>query len=441
LLPDASATVQQLAGKVAISTATNGGDFGKALTDSLISAGTGFLGSEIASETGSKLVGQLTSSTLNSAAHGQDINLGTIGTSLLGSTVASEITDATGSNLAGKVAGSITKDVINDKDVGKGLLTLGANELGNVATGQINDYVDKTALSGQTTGTDSDTNSTTLTGNDNNQTVTNFGNSTDVSDIVDSINSANDTKTNDVKGALTTVSGTDSTTNNASTSDNTVDGTLTTGGTNVTKEEGNDIVVTGGTPTTTGTDTTTGTVTVTGVNADGSTTPVGGLTTATNNLLATDTTGGNTAATTTGGLNTLAQNTDTVTGGTGNDTVTGVTGTDTVTSGAGTSNVTSGLGGALVKNLIKDTTKKVVGSTARGAINSAVTGKKMTAMPSVAKTLTGSALSAIQKAAPKTVDISKLSPVTKSVPVKMDVSKLRPLTNIAGLTSLLKKPG
>ena len=136
----------------------------------------------------------------------------------------------------------------------------------------------------------------------------------------------------------------------------------------------------------------------------------------------------------------MSQNTDTVTGGTGNDTVDGVTGTDTVTSGSGTSNVTTGLGGTLVKNLIKDSTKKIAGTTTRGAINSAVTGKKMPAL-SVPKVLTGSALSQIQKAAPKKVDVSKLSPVTKSVPVKMDVSKLTPLANISGLTSLLKKSG
>jgi hypothetical protein len=63
-------------------------------------------------------------------------------------------------------------------------------------------------------------------------------------------------------------------------------------------------------------------------------------------------------------------------------------------------------------------------------------------MPSVSKTLTGNALSALRSAAaPKVANVSKLTPVTKAGPKKVDVSKLTPLKNIAGLTSLIKKTG
>jgi hypothetical protein len=61
-------------------------------------------------------------------------------------------------------------------------------------------------------------------------------------------------------------------------------------------------------------------------------------------------------------------------------------------------------------------------------------------MPSVAKKLTGSALSQIRSnVAPKKVDISKLMPVkNRPVSLKADVSKLTPVTNISRLSSSTK---
>jgi hypothetical protein len=125
------------------------------------------------------------------------------------------------------------------------------------------------------------------------------------------------------------------------------------------------------------------------------------------------------------------------------DTLTGATGNDTISSNTGTtgSTLTTGLGGTLLKNIIGKSTKSLLGNTAKSAINSAITGKKMAPI-SVAKTLSGNALSAIRGAVtPKVANVSKLIPVTKAGSKKVDVSKLTPLKNIAGLTSLIKKTG
>jgi hypothetical protein len=480
LLPGASATVQQLAGQVAINTATNGGDFGQALTNALISVGTGYVGSEVAAETGSRLVGQAASSALNSVAHGQDVSLTGLATGALGSVVSSEVADLTGSNLVGQAAGSVTKDLIKGKDPLTGLLTIGANQIGNVVTDQINDFVDNTALTGRTTGTDSreiDETGRTQTGVDtvsgvtntdttqtsNDQTVTAFGDSTDVSDIVADLTSANDKKSDAVVGGLNAVTGTNlAGTDTTATVDNTgsltgtldkLDATVGTGSTdatsnvvtgdstgtadvitgdstgatktNINDEEADDVVI--GTPVTGGL--TTASNAVTGTGATGNT-----LTTADTGATVTGT-GGNT---TVGGLNTVLNNTDTLTGATGNDTISSNTGSTGSNVGSTT---TSGLGSALVKNVIGKSTKSLLGSTAKNAINSAVTGKKMT-MPSVSKTLTGNALSAIRGAVPpKVANVANLIPVTKAAPKKVDVSKLTPLKAISGLTSLIKKPG
>lgn len=408
LLPDADPLVQQLAGKVAINTATNGGDFGKSLTDSLISVGTGFVGSEVASETGSKLIGQAAASTLNTAAHGQDINGTSLGTSLLGSAVSNEVSDATGSNLAGQAAGSVTKDVINNKDPLTGLLKVGANQLGNVATGQINDFVDKNALSGQTTGTDSAT-----SGESNNQTVTAFGGNTDVKDIVDSISSANDTKSDDVKGGLNVVSNTPASGADVKTdgvSDHTVDNTIANS-TDVGGEQKNDINITG--PATTG-----------------------GLTSTAKSLIDGTADTNQTGVTPTGGLNTVTQDLNTI--GTTAPTTATTDKTDTTKDTTLPVSVTSGLGGSLINKAIKN----VAGTTTRKVINNAITGNKAPVTKSVPKTLSGSALTALkQTPAPKKVNVANLTPVNKSAPAKVDVSKLTPITNIAGLTSILKKPG
>jgi hypothetical protein len=145
-----------------------------------------------------------------------------------------------------------------------------------------------------------------------------------------------------------------------------------------------------------------GGLTTAGTAATSASTPVGGLTTASN-------------AATTNANNTVASNTGSI-----------------------GSIISSGLKSATGKSLLNKATQSLVG----GATQKAASVPKLAAMPSATKTLTGSKLAAVQQSvAPKVADISKLTPVTKIVPKKVDVSKLTPLASISGLTTLLKKPG
>lgn len=94
-------------------------------------------------------------------------------------------------------------------------------------------------------------------------------------------------------------------------------------------------------------------------------------------------------------------------------------------------------------NVVSNILKKIVTSTVSGAAKNLIkkaAAPKRVAMPSVAKKLTGSALSQIRSnVAPKKVDISKLMPVkNRPVSLKADVSKLTPVTNISRLSSSTK---
>jgi hypothetical protein len=133
------------------------------------------------------------------------------------------------------------------------------------------------------------------------------------------------------------------------------------------------------------------------------------------------------------------------TGGTGNDdddddddddvlatTTTGDTGKSSLAGNATVGAVTS-----VLKSTLANTAKTAT----KGAIKSAVTGKKMAAGPSVAKQLTGSALSAVRRAVPTKVDISKLVPTTtakKAPPMKVDVAQLKAMTPVSGLSAIKK---
>ena len=418
LLPGADATLQNFAGKVAINTATNGGDFGEALTSSLISVGTGFVGSEVAAETGSKVIGQTVASSLGTVARGGDLNLENIGANLAGNFVGSEVADETGSSLAGRAASSVTKDLIKGKDATTGLLNLGINELGNAVTGQIGSFVNNASdaiTSGDTTRSDAE-----------------------IDTLVNEINSANDEKDTDTPtGGLTAVS---------------------------------DASLTGGTKSTSVTDTSN----LFGSGADDSFTLTGGsdVQAGTGDVdQSEDTTvGGLTAAsadTTTGGVDTTVSATKPVVGGltqTQKDLIdagnavdvtkaadTAVVGGLNQTSGdqdtttnAATTGAAAGAGSNIFKNIVKKTVVDTASTGARNVINRAA-GRKTTPMPTVARQLTGNALSAIRtNAAPQKVDVSKLIPkqvVKAAPPKKVDVSKLTPVGNISGLTALVKGKG
>jgi hypothetical protein len=91
--------------------------------------------------------------------------------------------------------------------------------------------------------------------------------------------------------------------------------------------------------------------------------------------------------------------------------------------------------------VLKSTLANTAKTATKGAIKSAVTGKKMAARPSVAKQLTGSALSAVRRAVPTKVDISKLIPTTttkKAPPKKIDVAQLKAMRPVSGLSAIKK---
>jgi hypothetical protein len=448
--------LQSFAGKVAINTATNGGNFEEALTSSLLSVGTGYVGSEVAAETGSKILGQTAASTLGTVVRGGNVNLESIGANLAGNYVGSEIGSATGSDLAGKAASTVTKSLIQGKDATAGLIDLGINELGNATTGQITSFVDKAG--------DAITSGGGITSTD-----------TNVDDIVSQINSDNNTKDSTTSGTLADTTG-DTTTGGLSVlSDASLAGTAgttedktdlntsklsTTGATDTTNLFGsgadNSFALTGGNDIKA-----VDNAVVAENNTAADDAIVGGLnsasavTNSTGNDAAVTTAAPVTAAPVTGGLtqaqqdlianaNDVSENT-TVTGGLNQTAATGDTTGDPA---GGTTATTAGATGAKAagSNILGNILKKTVANTASGAAKNLIkkaAGQKTTAMPSVAKQLTSSALNQMRSSlAPKKVDVSKLTPVAKkTVPLKTNVSNLTPVGKISGLTSLIKVKG
>ena len=122
LLPDVSPEIQRLIGQTAVNTVTNGGDFGKAVENTLLSAGTGMLGSEIASETGSKLAGQIASGAANQLIRTGDLNPEGLAAGAVGSIVGGEVKDFTDSDLAGRAASSATSSLLQGRDPTAGLV-------------------------------------------------------------------------------------------------------------------------------------------------------------------------------------------------------------------------------------------------------------------------------------------------------------------------------
>ena len=138
-------------------------------------------------------------------------------------------------------------------------------------------------------------------------------------------------------------------------------------------------------------------------------------------------------------------NVDGGTGGTGNDDDDDDDDDDvlatTTTGDTGKSSVTNTPTVGAVTSVLKSTLANTAKTATKGAIKSAVTNKKMTAGPSVAKQLTGSALSAVRRAVPTKVDISKLVPTTtakKAPPMKVDVAQLKAMTPVSGLSAIKK---
>lgn len=249
----------------------------------------------------------------------------------------------------------------------------------------------------------------------NNQATTELGAATDVSDLVNTVDTtpaaevvgglnAVNTTPSDIVGGLNAVTA-NNVAQNTDTSQNVVEtptAVAPPAAVEAAVVEAPVVVEAPAAVTETVAQTPVGGLTTAGTAATSANTPVGGLTTASN-------------AATTNADNTVASN-----------------------AGSIGSIIASGLKSSVGKTLLNKATQSIIG----GATQKAAPVPKLAAMPSATKTLTGSKLAAVQQSvAPKVADVSKLTPVTKIVPKKVDVSKLTPLASISGLTTLLKKSG
>jgi len=140
LLPDVSPEIQRLLGQTAVNTVTNGGDFGKAVESTLLSAGTGMLGSEVASETGSKLAGQIASGAANQLIRTGDLNPEGLAAGAVGSIVGGEVKDLTGIDLAGRAASSATSSLLQGRDPTAGLVNTAVGAGVNAGRDALGDF-------------------------------------------------------------------------------------------------------------------------------------------------------------------------------------------------------------------------------------------------------------------------------------------------------------
>jgi hypothetical protein len=154
LAPGTDPILQKLAGQVAVNTATNGGDFGKALVNTGLSLGTGMLGSEIADATGSDFAGRIAANTTRQLVSTGDVNLTGLAGGELGRLVGSEVADETDSALAGKLAGSVTNSMVQGRDPTTGLINTGVGALVNEGVDKAFNYVKSAGIDDSITGED-----------------------------------------------------------------------------------------------------------------------------------------------------------------------------------------------------------------------------------------------------------------------------------------------
>jgi hypothetical protein len=198
ILPGQDPMVQKFVAQTAVNSATNGGDFEKALTNSVIGLGTGSLGGEIASETGSQLAGQVGANAARQLVTTGDINAEGLATGAAGSLIGNEVAGDTGSQLAGKAASTVTSSLLSGKDPSTALLNLGASTLIN---GAVNDVKDFTSSLGKTDDTQGNTDT-------NQKTDAITGLPTSVSDLSNTETSTPDTGLTP-RGGLSTASNAD----------------------------------------------------------------------------------------------------------------------------------------------------------------------------------------------------------------------------------------
>jgi hypothetical protein len=446
------ASVQKTIGQVALNTGINGGDLEKGLETTFLSMGTGFLGSEVASATGSELAGRVAANATNQLVRTGDVNLTGLASGEIGKLVGSEVADETGSGLLGKAASSVTSSTIQGKDATTGLLNLGIGEAVNTAFNAGNDIITgapkaetvSDITGGDTTATSNATDTVlgttgvldTVTGEDTVLT----GDTTPVGGLA-AVTQTPTITTSDDTGSTAVVIPDDLSTVTSATSPTISIDDLT----NVTKvtspviTEGDDVIDVVDdadlTPVVTGATTTATTPTTTVATGDEDDlqkkideiiAPEVSKTTSV--VTADDVVSPTTATTTvdevpTGGLNIIQQ---TQTDEPKVDPVTGEVKTPTTSSNIPLA------GSGIVSGLIKSNLTKSLNKSMAPAKKPA--GGLKTALKPVNPVKK-------QAAAPK-MDISKLIPIAKA-PVKPTAPKgtLTPVTNIAGLTSMLKKKG
>lgn len=154
LAPGADPMLQKVAGQVAVNTATNGGDFEKALLNTGLSLGSGFLGAEVAEVTGSDLAGRVAANSAKQLVSTGDIDLTRLAGSEVGRFVGSEVADETGSDLAGKAASSVTNSVVTGRDPTTGLLNVGVGALVNEGVNAVNEFTKTSGIDDSMTGED-----------------------------------------------------------------------------------------------------------------------------------------------------------------------------------------------------------------------------------------------------------------------------------------------
>jgi hypothetical protein len=406
LAPGTDATLHKVLGQVAVNTATNDGNLGDALTSTLLSFGTGMIGSQVADATGSKLIGSLASNATNQLVRTGDIDFTNLAGTAAGSLVGAEVAGETGSNLAGKVASTVTKNIVTDKDATTGLINLGVGEIINQGANAVNDFVRSTGVDSAITGEDQG--DVVTTGSTENGEIAVAENDAENSGGLTSITGSDVTST-DTTGGLNQVASTDVTAEDTSTTVDDLTG-QTTGSTN-------NVVTTGGLNQIAATDTTAATTPAEDVLAT-----IGSDTGTTKNVGAvTGTEGDSTAATT-------DANTGAITG---------------LVTGAATA------GANAVKNQLVSTAKKNLTS----SLTKSLTGNKTTAkrQPTAQQLASMRIASAKTTKPPIQMDVSKLMPVKKTTtaapvtaPLRVDVSKLTPIKSTSNLTSILsniKKTG
>lgn len=423
LLPNADPMVQRLVGQVATNTATNGGDFEKAVTNSVLSLGTGALGAEVADVTGSDLAGKAASSAASQLATTGNVDLTKLSASTLGNAVGSEVSDATDSPLAGKAASTLVSRAVQGKDPTQALLNMGINVLTNEAVGSISNFLSSSGADDSVSGNTSQTPDSS-TGNHDTAGDTHLAvdNTTGGLNAVSTATTATQGNTaQQTQDDLTQLAGNQNVTPINTTGDATQTTSApatSTGGLNQVLSSTTDTltnpVVTSaetGVPTNPTVSTTTPTT---------STVPAGGLgqvSATTMPMAATGDTRGIAVADTTK----PAPTTDI-----GADTNTAPTTTSSTGTTAPINQQWKTLGSALVGNLLGTNTAPAP----RGGLSTA------------SKMVSAQQLSAMKPSKPPArVDVSKLKPVIKAPvapPAKVDVRTLTPITNVAGLSSILE---